>query len=77
MPWAERWLALRKAAPVLILIVGVFAGLYSGIFTVNEAASVAAVLSFLCALLRRRMTWNSFFTACGRQRPQPACSISF
>jgi C4-dicarboxylate transporter, DctM subunit len=61
-PWAERWLALRKAAPVLILIVGVFAGLYSGVFTVNEAASVAAILSFLCALLRRRMTWNSFFT---------------
>jgi C4-dicarboxylate transporter, DctM subunit len=60
--WTDRWQALRKAAPVLVLIIGVFAGLYSGVFTVNEAASVAAVLSFLCALLRRRMTWNSFFT---------------
>jgi C4-dicarboxylate transporter DctM subunit len=30
--------------------------LYGGIFTVNEAASVAAVLSFVFALTRRRMT---------------------
>jgi tripartite ATP-independent transporter DctM subunit len=35
----------------------VFGGLYSGVFTVNEAASVAAVLSFLFALLRGRLTW--------------------
>lgn len=57
--WAERRAALAKAAPALILIVGVFGGLYSGIFTVNEAASVAAVLSFLFALLRGRLTWRS------------------
>jgi C4-dicarboxylate transporter DctM subunit len=58
MPWPERRAALWKAAPVLILIAGVFGGLYSGIFTVNEAASVAAVLSFLFALARRRLTWS-------------------
>jgi C4-dicarboxylate transporter, DctM subunit len=55
--WHARWVALRKAAPALILILGVFGGLYSGVFTVSEAASVAAVLSFLFALARRRMTW--------------------
>jgi len=59
VPWAERRQALQKAAPVLILIVGVFGGLYSGVFTVNEAASVAAVLSFLFALLRGRLTWRN------------------
>jgi tripartite ATP-independent transporter DctM subunit len=57
--WAEKKKALAKAAPVLILIVGVFGGLYSGIFTVNEAASVAAVLSFLFAFVRRRLTWSN------------------
>ena len=56
--WQERKAALAKAAPVLILILGVFGGLYSGIFTVNEAASVAAVLSFLFALARGRLTWG-------------------
>ena len=60
--WRERWAALKKASPVLVLILGVFGGLYSGVFTVNEAASVAAVLSFLCAAARRRMTWDKFFT---------------
>jgi C4-dicarboxylate transporter DctM subunit len=55
--WGARWAAVRKAAPALILILGVFGGLYSGVFTVNEAASVAAVLSFLFALARRRTTW--------------------
>ena len=40
--WRARWAALRKAAPALILILGVFGGLYSGVFTVSEAASVAA-----------------------------------
>ena len=29
--------ALKRAAPVLVLMVAVFAGLYSGVFTVNEA----------------------------------------
>jgi len=56
--WEERKRALLKAAPVLILIAGVFGGLYSGVFTVNEAASVAAVLSFLFALARGRLTWS-------------------
>ncbi|HWD22388.1 MAG TPA: TRAP transporter large permease [Burkholderiales bacterium] len=54
--WPERRAALAKAAPVLALIVGVFGGLYSGVFTVNEAASVAAVLSFLFALARGRLS---------------------
>jgi tripartite ATP-independent transporter DctM subunit len=59
--WVERRAALVKAMPVLILIAGVFGGLYSGIFTVNEAASVAAVLSFLFALARGRLTRANLF----------------
>jgi len=59
--WSDRRLAARTAAPVLLLMVTLFAGLYSGIFTVNEAASVAAVLSLLFALLRGRLTLASFW----------------
>ena len=59
--WAERWAALRAAAPVLVLMLTVFVGLYSGIFTVNEAASFAAVLSLVFALLRNRLTLASFW----------------
>jgi tripartite ATP-independent transporter DctM subunit len=56
---AEKWLALRDAAPVLVLMLAVFSGLYSGVFTVNEAASVAAVLALVFALLRGRLDWHS------------------
>jgi C4-dicarboxylate transporter, DctM subunit len=53
--WPERIAALRKAIPAFILILAVFGGLYSGIFTVNEAASVAAVVALVFALLRGRL----------------------
>ncbi|MBL0422949.1 TRAP transporter large permease [Ramlibacter sp. AW1] len=56
--WAGRRQALRRAMPALLLMLAVFGGLYSGIFTVNEAASVAAVLALLCTVLRRRLTWH-------------------
>lgn len=58
VPWRERWAALRQASPVVFLMVAVFGGLYSGIFTVTEAASVAAVLSLLFALARGRLNWT-------------------
>jgi C4-dicarboxylate transporter, DctM subunit len=56
---AERRVALKSAFPALILIGVVFSGLYSGIFTLNEAASVAAVVSFGFAIWRRALTWRN------------------
>ena len=61
IPWEERWAALRAAAPLLFLVIAVFGGLYSGIFTVTEAASVAAVLSLLFALARGRLNWTTLW----------------
>ena len=57
--WPERWAALKAAAPVIFLMTAVFGGLYSGVFTVTEAASVAAVLSLLFALARGRLNWTT------------------
>ena len=59
--WSERWRLLKIAAPALVLMIAVFGGLYSGVFTVNEAASVAAVLSLVFALLRGRMSWPALW----------------
>ena len=58
---SEKWRALADASPVLALMAAIFAGLYSGVFTVNEAASVAAVLSLAFALLRGRMSWPALW----------------
>ena len=52
MPWKERMVAVRRAAPAFGLIIVIFVGLYSGLFTLNEAASVAAVVSVIFAWMR-------------------------
>jgi C4-dicarboxylate transporter, DctM subunit len=56
----EKMTALWRASPAILLIGIIFVGLYSGIFTVSEAASVAAVVSFVFALMRRTITPANF-----------------
>src|SRR3984885_5779867 len=55
----EFLIVLRGAAPPLVHLLGVFIGIYSGIFTLSEAASAAAILALLFALARRRISWNT------------------
>ena len=62
-PWKVRRAAAVRCAPAAALMVITFGGLYSGVFTVNEAASVAAGLSLVFAIARRRLSWKSFITA--------------
>jgi tripartite ATP-independent transporter DctM subunit len=62
LKWIEQKIAaVKRAAPVLVLMAAVFGGLYSGVFTVNEAASVAAVLSLAFAAARGRMDRESLW----------------
>lgn len=56
----ERLHALREAWGVILLAVAVMGGIYSGVFTVNEAAAVGVVIAFVIALLKRRLSWQSF-----------------
>jgi tripartite ATP-independent transporter DctM subunit len=48
----ERMLALKKGWGVVLLAVVVLGGIYSGVFTVNEAASVGVVISFVFLIAR-------------------------
>jgi C4-dicarboxylate transporter DctM subunit len=41
-PWSERFIAFKEAFFSLLLIVIIFVGIYGGVFTVTEAAAVAA-----------------------------------
>jgi len=52
---------LAKSVPVTILILLVLGGLYGGVFTATEAAGVGAAGALVLALLRRRLTWRSFW----------------
>ncbi|MFC7704406.1 TRAP transporter large permease [Plastorhodobacter daqingensis] len=49
--------ALGRIWPVMLLIVLVFGGMFSGFFTATEAGAVGAAGSLACAALVRRLNW--------------------
>ena len=61
--WRERRDAAINAWAVLILMAAILGGIYGGILTVEEAAAAGAVLSLLFAVVRRRLTWQRFWSA--------------
>jgi C4-dicarboxylate transporter DctM subunit len=50
-----------KIIPILLLVVLVLGGLYSGFFTPTEAGAVGAAGAFLIAIVRRRLTWRKLW----------------
>ncbi|MBL8629854.1 MAG: TRAP transporter large permease [Rhodospirillaceae bacterium] len=60
--WPERWKALKESWGVVLLAVLVSGGIYSGVFTINEAASVGAALAIIFAFARGKLTRTSFFS---------------
>ena len=60
MPWAQRLKVVLGAWRSILVIVAVAFGLYGGIFTVLEAASVGATLCFVFALLSGNLRSKAF-----------------
>ena len=56
--YRERGAAILRAWGVLLLFVVVMGGIYSGIFTVHEAAAIGVVMAFLLALIKRKLDWK-------------------
>ena len=61
--WSERIGAIKETWPVIALVIGVFGGMFAGIFSPVEAGAVGAGLSCIIALLRRSLDWNGFKAA--------------
>ncbi|MFN7003443.1 MAG: TRAP transporter large permease [Roseinatronobacter sp.] len=61
--FAERMRVLGNSGALVFIVAIVIGGIYSGIFTVTEAASVGAFLTFLHALWSRKLTFGKFFEA--------------
>jgi tripartite ATP-independent transporter DctM subunit len=55
--WKEKFEAIPKIAPFLIIVIGVMYVLYGGVATPSEAAGVGAALCVVLAILIYRM-WN-------------------
>ncbi len=52
--------ALVGVAPIAIIFIIVFGGIYGGKFTPTEGAAVGAAATFLAALAKREITWAKF-----------------
>jgi tripartite ATP-independent transporter DctM subunit len=56
--WRDRFDALLSAWPVLLLIIGVFGGLFTGVFTPTEAGATGALMAFLIGFAQRTLTFS-------------------
>ena len=54
--WHDRWQAISGAWPVVALIIGVFGGLFAGMFTPTEAGATGALMSFIIGFAQRTLT---------------------
>jgi tripartite ATP-independent transporter DctM subunit len=61
--WRDRLQSLRGVWPLPVLIVGVLAGIFLGVFTPTEAGAVGAFLALVIAAIRRTLTWAVFRNA--------------
>lgn len=55
----DRLRALAETWPVILIAVGVFGGLFSGVFTPTEAGAMGGFLSLVVALLKGTLTWKA------------------
>ena len=55
-PLGQRLAVLLHSGALVFIVIIVIGGIYTGLFTVTEAAAVGAFLTFLHALWRRRLT---------------------
>ncbi len=56
----DKLAALKDTWPVILIMFGIFGGLFSGVFTATEAGAVGAFLSCVVAAVKRSLTWARF-----------------
>ncbi len=52
--------AMSGIAPIAVVFLIVFGGIYGGVFTPTEGAAVGAAATFIAALLKREINWEKF-----------------
>jgi C4-dicarboxylate transporter, DctM subunit len=55
--WKEKFLSLKNIWGILLLVVVVLGGIYSGVFTPTEAGAVGAFGAFLLAVFTKGQNW--------------------
>lgn len=61
--WRDRLAALGDTWPILLVMAGIFTGLFGGIFTATEAGALGAFFACVVGLAKRTLTWQKFRAA--------------
>jgi len=61
--WRERWASLAQVWPIVVLIMGVIGGLYSGVVTPTEGGAAGALLAIVIGVAQRKLSWDGFVDA--------------
>ena len=56
----DKIVALKETWPILLIMIGIFGGLFGGVFTPNEAGAIGAFLACVVAIFKRSMTRKAF-----------------
>jgi len=64
--WLRVFQALKQSSAVIFMFAVVMGGIYSGIFTVNEAAAFGAIIAFLIAWFRGALKGKVFWQVMGQ-----------
>lgn len=63
IPWGERFRILRRSWIAVTLIGAIAFGIYGGVFTVTEAASLGVILSLFFSIIKKQITRELFWDA--------------
>lgn len=58
--WKDKFVSIAKCWDVILLFAGTFYVMFSGIFTINEAAAAGCLLSIIIFIAKGKFTWKSF-----------------
>lgn len=72
----EKLHALKGMFPFVFLIVVILGGIYLGLTTPTEAASISVVLAIILSALFGNLTWKNFITSC-LEAVKSCCMIFF
>jgi C4-dicarboxylate transporter DctM subunit len=61
--WSERIISLRHLWGVLLLVIIVFGGLFSGFMTITEAGALGAFAALVVGIVKRQMSWKKLWHA--------------
>ena len=58
--WKERFIAIRWLIPIVIVVMVMFGGIYTGVFSPVEAGAIGAFTVFILLMIRRSINLSSF-----------------